>query len=107
MKIRRYAHEITVQQPVEVKDGNNTVVGIEWQNFITIPASVEPISGREFILLQNTNSELKVRIKTWYYPGVTNAMRVVYGNRIFNIQSIIDYKELHREMHLMCTEGEM
>lgn len=54
--------------------------------------------------MQNTNSELSVRIKTWYYPGITNSMRVVYGARIFNIKSVIDVKEQHKEMHLMCVE---
>ena len=101
--LKRLPHVITIQKPVEVEGEHNTPI-IEWQNFATIFASVEPIGGREFVLLQNTNSELAVRIKTWYYPGITNSMRVVYGTRIFNIQSAIDVKEQHKEMHLMCAE---
>ena len=101
--LKRLPHVITIQKSVEIEGENNTP-SIEWQNFATIFASVEPISGREFVLLQNTNSELSVRIKIWYYPGITNAMRVIYGTRIFNIQSVIDVKEQHKEMHLMCVE---
>lgn len=100
-----YPHLIKIQKFVEVVDEYDTPLGSEWEDVATIWASVEPISGREYIMLQNTNSELTLRIKMRYRPGITSAMRVKYGERTFNIQSVIDYKELHREMHLMCIES--
>ncbi|MCM1567093.1 MAG: phage head closure protein [Dehalobacter sp.] len=102
-RLTRLPHGITIQQPVETIDQYKTPV-TEWQDFASVLASVEPINGREFVLLKNTTSELTVRIRIYYYPGITTAMRVLYENRVFNIQSVIDYKELHQEMHLMCSE---
>lgn len=99
-------NKITLQKMSETKDEYGTPIGYDWQDVATVWASIEPISGKEYIMLQNTNSELTLRIRMRYLPGVTNAMRVVYETRIFNIQSVIDYKELHREMHLMCVEGD-
>lgn len=97
-------HRITIQKPVEIKDDLNSPQ-IEWRDFTSCWASVEPISGREYILLQNTNSELTVRIKMRYISGITNGMRVKYGDRVFNIISPpIDLDERHRELHLMCSE---
>lgn len=98
-------NKITIQKFVEMLDEYNTPTGSStWQDVATMWASVEPISGKEYIMLQNTNSELILRIRMRYIPGITNAMRVKYGERVFDIQSVINYKELNREMHLMCTE---
>lgn len=105
MRIGQLRRRITIQQPVEVTDQYGTPA-IQWQEFATVWAAVEPIRGREYILLKNTNSELTVRIRIRYLPGVTNAMRVVYDDRVFNIESVIDVDERHKEMHLMCAEGE-
>ncbi len=33
-------------------------------------------------------------------------MRVNYGGKLFDIYSVIDSKEQHRELQLMCKEGE-
>ncbi|MFU9078112.1 head-tail adaptor protein, partial [Proteus sp. LHD240705] len=33
------------------------------------------------------------------------SMRIVWGKRLFNIISIIDPDERHRELQLMCKEG--
>lgn len=97
-------HRVIIQQPVETKDHLKRP-STDWADFATVWAAVEPLRGREFMLAQNTNSELTVRIRIRYLPGVTNAMRVKYGDRIFNIQSPpIDVDERHREIHLMCTE---
>lgn len=105
MKPRRLPHRITIQRPIETKN-QYKISQVDWEDYVSLFASVEPISGREYVLLQNTKSELTVRIKIYYYPGVTSAMRVVYGSRVLNIESVINYKELNREMHLMCVEGE-
>lgn len=95
---------ITIQQPTGAKD-NYKRVTTGWENYKTVWAAVEPLNGREYIQAQNTNSEITVRFRIRYLPGVTSAMRVLYGGRIFNLKSPpIDLNEAHEEMHLMCVE---
>lgn len=95
---------ITLQQYVETLDKYDTPVGGDWQDVATVWAAVEPIRGREYVLLQNTQSELTTRIRIRYRPGIETSMRVLYGGRVFDIQSVIDPEERHVELQLMCVE---
>jgi len=97
-------HRVTLQEYKEVLDQYGTPIDQGWQDVATIWASIEPIQGREYVLLQNTQSELTTRIRIRYRPEITPAMRVLYGTRVFNIQSVIDPEERHRELQLMCNE---
>lgn len=104
MNASELRHRVTIQEFVEQVDEYGTPTGQAWQDVCTVWAAVEPIQGREYILLQNTQSELTARIRIRYRPGIKPAMRVVYGDRIFDIQSVIDPEERHIELQLMCKE---
>lgn len=67
-------------------------------------AAVEPFKGEEYIQLQNTQAELTAKVTIRYLPGIKPAMRVLYGDRVFDIKSVIDPEERHRELQLMCVE---
>jgi len=96
-------HRITIQQEQETLDQYNTPT-TAWQDVATVWAAIEPLRGREYLEAKNTTPELTVRIRIRYLPGVMSAMRVLYGSRIFNIKSVIDLDERHKETHLMCSE---
>ena len=76
-----------------------------WETYATVWASIEPIQGREFWAQQQVQSEVSVRIRIRYLAGVTSDMRVQFGARIFSIEGVIEPKEQHREIQLMCSEG--
>jgi SPP1 family predicted phage head-tail adaptor len=97
-------YRITLQEYIEASDQYKTPIDQGWQNVATVWASVEPIQGREYIQLQNTQSELTTKIRIRYRPDVTPAMRVQYGTRVFDVQSVIDFEERHIELQLMCIE---
>jgi len=100
----KLGHRVTLQEYKEVVDQYGTPIDQGWQDVATVWASVEPIRGREYVLLQNTQSELTTRIRIRYRAGITPAMRVLYGTRGFDIQSVIDPEERHIELQLMCIE---
>jgi len=99
-----YRHKITIQEFVEEVDEYGTPIGSDWQDKITVWASIEPIRGSEYIQLQNTQAELSTRIRMRYRPDITPAMRVLYQDRVFDIQSVIDINEQHTHLELMCVE---
>lgn len=103
MKIGDLRHRITIQMAVE---SSNTFGEVEktWQDVATVWASIEPLRGREYFDSQQINAEVTTRIRIRYRPGIKPKMRVVYGERIFDIQSVIDVEECHKEIHLMCKE---
>jgi SPP1 family predicted phage head-tail adaptor len=80
-----------------------------WGTFATVSASIEPLSGREFFDSRHTGAELTHRVRMRYLAGVTPKMRVSYtdpdaGARLFDIQEVIDVKELRRVTLLMVKE---
>lgn len=77
-----------------------------WKKFAEVRASVEPLQGREYFSGPFQMGENIVRVRIRYIEGVTRKMRIRYGNRVFDIYSVIDSMESHRELQLMCKEGE-
>jgi SPP1 family predicted phage head-tail adaptor len=102
-------HRVTIQKFVEEADEFNTpkTTPDPWVTFYTVWAAVEPLSGRELLVANNVTPQTRIRVRIRYLKGVTQGMRVKYGERIFNIQSVADIKERHREMELMCIEGDL
>ena len=97
-------HKLDIETELSSQDtyGQTTQ---EWVVFLRgLWASVEPMSGREYFSSQQVNAEVSHRIKIRYKAGIKPKMRVKFGTRYFNIVSVIDIREGHREMHLMCTE---
>lgn len=76
-----------------------------WEEVTTVWCAIEPLSGRELFAQQQIQSEISVRIRIRYRDGISSGMKAEYNNKVYMIKNIIDIKEKHRELHLMCTEG--
>lgn len=100
----KYNKVITLQEQKEIPTGYGAF-NTQWVDFKTIRASVEPLQGREFFSAAQQHSETQLRVRIHYIAGVLPSMRVKYGNRLFEIVAVIDSKEAHRELQLMCKEG--
>lgn len=95
---------ITLQYQQEVTSDYGGV-NLKWNDFKTVRASVEPLQGGEYFSAAQTHSETQLRIRIHYLADLSPTMRVKYGDRILAITSIIDSKENHRELQLMCKES--
>lgn len=76
----------------------------DWIVFAERWAAVEPLQGREFFESQQTQAQVTTRFRLRYLPGVTPAMRISYEGREYDIQSVIDPEERHRELVIMALE---
>lgn len=76
-----------------------------WGTFAQVYAAIEPISGREYFVANQTANAATTRIRIRYYPGVVPQMRVVHGAVVYNILDVQDIQNRHREQHLMCSSG--
>lgn len=101
----RLKHNIKIQNPELAPDaisGNDVI----WRDFLPeVRAAIMPYRGREYFQSQQVQSEATTRILIRYVSGINTTMRIVYGERVFNIVSVIDPEEAHRELQLMCKEG--
>ena len=80
---------ITMQSLVPVQDpvtGANTDT---WVTFASMWAKVSPLSAREFIAAQATQSRVVARIEILYRPGVVPSMRAIHGTHTYNIEGVL------------------
>ena len=98
-------HRIVIQQ---VSEGENDMGDIvqTWTTFDTVWASVEPLSGREYLSAQQVSAETSGRIRMRYRPGVMATMRVLFGGRNYRILSVINPEERNIELELMTKAWE-
>jgi SPP1 family predicted phage head-tail adaptor len=97
-------HEVTIQQPgTRVDDGYGGGSVVD-SNVATVWAAIEPLTGNELFQAGQFNPSLSHRVRIRYYPGIRPSWKVKYGTRTFDIKSVADVDERHREVVLMCEE---
>ena len=94
---------ITIQKKSVAKNSYGEEV-ITWVTHCQAWAQIEPLSGREFLEARQIQAEGMVRFTLRYQDGIVPEMRVLFGTRTFNIQSVIHVEERGREIQLMCVE---
>ncbi len=103
MHAGRLNRRITLQRKTGATDSYGAEIAT-WTDVATVWAAIEPLSGREFFASRQINAELTTRIVIRYLAGVVPAMRIVHGAKLYDILSVIDPRDAHVELQLMCTE---
>ena len=100
-------HRVDIEQPTYTQDDQTGEMTLTWTAFAqSIPASIEPLSAREFIQAAAVQSSVTGRIVIRYLPGVTAAMRVRHGSLLYNIAGVLPDKVTGREyLTLPVSEG--
>lgn len=71
----------------------------------TVWASVEPTRGREYQEAQRIRPELTYKVTTRYHKDVTPDMLIKWGERCFNIVSVINVRGKNEMLEIICTEN--
>lgn len=103
MRAGKLRNQIVIQTVTESRDSLGGV-SESWATYATVRASIEPLKGTEKFQDKTTLSEVDLKVRIRYLAGVTTKMRILFGTRIFNIHSIINYNEMNRELTLYCVE---
>lgn len=112
----RLRHRITLQEKSPLLDSNGDLVqdmetgaiSYVWQEVAQLWAAIEPLSGREFIQSQATQSKVSGRIVIRHYHYIHAGMRIyhAYNGKIFNIEAILADPDSGLEyMTLLTSEG--
>lgn len=75
-----------------------------WATVATVWAGITPVSGSERFRNNMESAEVSHKIKIRYYAGLTPAMRIKLGSRLFDIQSIINLQERNADMEILALE---
>ena len=99
----RYRERVTIQQATEAANSLGEMIET-WGTYATRFAEVAPFSGSERFQAQTLNAEILHEVRMRYVSGVTPKMRLLYGIRVLKIERIIDEREEHRELVMLCSE---
>lgn len=88
----RLRHRVRIESPVYTQ---NTTTGervTTWATFAdNVPAEIAPLSAREFIAAQATQSEIVARIVIRHRDGLTADMRIVHSRNVYERDSSGDF----------------
>jgi len=73
--------------------------------FATVWAQIKPLTGNERFFSQRVEPNVTHMLKIRHRTGVTTEMRIKFGTRIFEIQSIINPDERNEVLNIMAVEG--
>jgi len=103
MQAGQLNRRISIIQPPTAQDSAGQVSGA-WPVFKTLWASVNPVSGREFVQGAQTESQITMTFEVRRITTITTDMRVQFDDKTWLIQSIIQPDDDHRRTQLMCRE---
>ncbi len=107
LRIGELRHRLTIQAERAASDGGGGLSD-PWADPVTVATvwgKVEPLTGGERLHALQIEGRLSHRIVIRHRSGITAAMRVVFGTRVFNIRAVIDTDERGRFLELLCDEG--
>lgn len=110
MLTQRLRHRVDIQA-LTVELDSNGVTTEEWQTIRDsnepelIPASIEPLSGREFIAAQAVQAGVTTRITLRWRDELKPSMRILHEGNPYNILAILPDPTLRRHLNLMCASG--
>lgn len=102
-EIGELRQRIVFQSAIKLDDGYGGKE-IVWRDAFSAWARIEPLSAHEKFEAMSVQSGVTRRVYIRYRPDVGTEMRIKYGNRIFEIEGILDVGERKRFLELLCSE---
>jgi SPP1 family predicted phage head-tail adaptor len=102
-----YDRRIIVQESTETVSDSGAVIST-WDDLFEVWAKVEPLQGREYYSGAQPITERIYLFKTQYSTAAAEIApprhRINFGDRNYDIESVIDFNDRHRELHIRCVQ---
>lgn len=107
LKAGRLRHRVDIQSKSNVQDPVTGEITTTWVNtWTSVPASIEPLSAREFIAAQAVQSMVTARITLRYRVGLDASMRIVHNGTIYNPAGFLGDPDSGLEhVTIPCSQG--
>lgn len=98
--------KLTKKVVIQSKEAGNELDGVpeSWNDVGNFWAMIQPLTGREYEQAQQMQSNTTHKIKTRWFEGANSAMRLVRGNRVFEVESVVNEFERNRWLIWRCSE---
>lgn len=98
-------HRITLQKRGETRGPDGEVI-TGWVDFAaSVPASVIPLSGREFVAAGEQQGEVQARVTIRWRDGVLDTMRMLFDGKVYAIKAVLPDPTARRHITLMVSGG--
>lgn len=92
MRIGQMDQRLTVQSSTQSVDSGGQAHQ-QWSNFLSnLSARAEFLSGRELEGMKKINTEIVVKFTVRFRTDITEQMRVIWRNKIWNIHSVLPWE---------------
>lgn len=99
----RLDKRVTLQSATTARDGHGQPLET-WSDIATVWAAIDPIRGREYFAAQQFAAETTHKVTIRHRSGISPKNRVLFGSRVFRIESVINPHERGERLELMCVE---
>lgn len=92
-----------VQAKVETDDGRGGTT-LVWSTMFRLNGKMKALQGYEQVRAQALEKKITHRIEAWYDSRLTTAHRLLYVDRIFDIQFVDNVNERNHKMLITVAE---
>lgn len=103
VRIGEMRHAIRIERQVTTQDATGQR-NLSWVEVVTRRASIEYASGSEVWASAQRSGRIPTIFRLRYVAGVTPDMRIVHGDRVFNILSVVDQEGRHEQLVITAQE---
>ena len=104
MRIGELNKIVSIQAPTKVSDGLGGFV-TTWVTLATVPAAIWSVSANEIIAANAPIMVVSHRIRIRYRRGFKSAWRLKFGDKYFNIVSVINPNMGNEILDLIVKEA--
>lgn len=104
MSAGKYRHRITIERLTQTVDDYGAPSG-SWLTVGTFAASIEPLTGREYLAAFAIQSEVTTRLRLRFVAGILPSDRATYRGITYDVLSIINREMRNVELELMCRSS--
>ncbi len=98
-------HRLKLQSPVPLATGDSgNPDATAWRDEITVWGAVEPLGVREQLIGKTVDATATHHVRVRYHAPLSQTWRIMFGTRIFDIESIIVPESRRVEMQLVVRE---
>lgn len=104
MSIGALEQRLTIEQEVQTPDGAGGYA-LGWATVASVWGLIEPLGGRERLAAAHLQAGTTHRVTIRKLAGITAAMRIKAGGRLFNIRVVQSSGPRDPFFDLICEEG--
>lgn len=104
MQVGRLRHRITIEQNAQFQNTIGEWID-NWVPWAIVWAAIEPVTGRDFYITRQIDSQVDGKVRIRYREGLLPTMRINYQDRILHIVSLLVVRELKTEIHIFYKEA--